>query len=187
MGQRASATRVGAYSGSGMGAMMSCSVSVEAVGVGDVGPGAGETSKDDEELIKDPVAKLDAGAKLVDDAGRAIHDIVQSVNQVQTMVNEIADASIEQSSGIGEVSKAVNHLDVITQQNLSMVREAAEATALQQAQSDALLDTLLRFTLDSRDMAAAAPGQADACAIQPDEGRAAPRFLPSPASRISYA
>lgn len=146
-----------------------------------------EASKDIEQLIKDSVAQLDAGANLVDDAGRAIHDIVQSVNQVQTMVNEIADASIEQSSGIGEVSKAVNHLDVITQQNLSMVREAAEATALQQAQSDALLDTLLRFTLDSRDMAAAAPGQADACAIQPDEGRAAPRFLPSPASRISYA
>ncbi|WP_322995998.1 methyl-accepting chemotaxis protein [Castellaniella sp.] len=107
-----------------------------------------DAAKDIEQLIKHSVAQLDHGASLVDEAGSSIHAIIQSVNQVQTMVNEIADASLEQANGINQVSQAVSHLDVITQQNLSLVQQATQATALQQTQSRALVATLSRFTLN---------------------------------------
>src|SRR5690606_7284994 len=110
------------------------------------------------------------------------------VNQVQHMVNDIADASVEQSSGISQVSLAVSHLDIITQKNLSMVQEAAQATAQQQEQSDALLDTLLRFTLNERQLTAPETDELSGVdASAPSQSGMPRHFLAAPAAQVSYA
>src|SRR5581483_5456942 len=51
-------------------------------------------------LIQDSVVKVKDGAKLVNDAGKALEEIVTSVKKVSDIVAEIAAASQEQSSGI---------------------------------------------------------------------------------------
>ncbi|NYT82957.1 HAMP domain-containing protein [Alcaligenaceae bacterium] len=107
-----------------------------------------EASREIETLIAESVAQLDAGASLVDGAGKSMNEIVESVSEVQAIMSAIAEASREQATGIGEVTLAISHLDTITQRNLAMVQEAAHATHSQQQQAEGLITTLSRFRLE---------------------------------------
>jgi methyl-accepting chemotaxis protein len=94
-------------------------------------------AKEIKELIQDSVSKVAEGSKLVDESGKALEDIVNSVKKVTDIVSEIAAASREQSSGIEQVGKAVMQMDEVTQQNAALVEQAAAASQsiVDQAQS----------------------------------------------------
>jgi methyl-accepting chemotaxis protein len=62
---------------------------------------------------------------------------------------EIAAASVEQSSGIEEVSTAVSQMDEMTQQNAALVEEAAAAAESLQSQADQLTQRVAMFRLAS--------------------------------------
>ncbi len=106
-----------------------------------------EASKEIAGLIGESVSQMDAGASLVNTAGDAMSEIVQSVQQVQNIMNEIAEASHEQANGIAQIAVAVGHLDTITQENAQQVQRAAHATLAQQEQADTLAATVARFIL----------------------------------------
>jgi methyl-accepting chemotaxis protein len=55
-------------------------------------------------------------------AGAAMDDIVNQVRRVTDLVAEISSASLEQSSGVGQVNQAVAQMDQVTQQNAALVR-----------------------------------------------------------------
>lgn len=76
-------------------------------------------------LIDDSVGKIDAGSKLVDEAGTTMHEIVTSVTHVADIMRDITAASQEQTRGIEEVNQAIVHIDKITQQNAALVEQAA--------------------------------------------------------------
>jgi methyl-accepting chemotaxis protein len=59
-------------------------------------------------LISDSVGKVDAGAKLVDEAGATMYEIVESVKRVTDIMGEIAAASQEQTSGIEQINQAIS-------------------------------------------------------------------------------
>lgn len=106
-----------------------------------------QASRDIEDLIAESAAQMDTGASLVDNAGSAMNEIVQSVQQVQGIMKEIAAASREQANGMAQIALAVGHLDTITQENVQQVQLAAQATLAQQEQADGLAATVARFTL----------------------------------------
>jgi len=81
-----------------------------------------------EALIKDSVAKVRDGSALVDQSGTTLADIVDAVNQVSSIVAQISASSKEQSEGIVDVSKTVEHLDEMTQRNSALVEQAAAAS-----------------------------------------------------------
>ncbi len=87
-----------------------------------------EAAKQIKQLIEDSVIKVDEGGKLVEKSGKTLGDIMESVQKVSNIVGEITTASQEQSDGIGQVNAAVSQMDVVTQQNASLVREAASAS-----------------------------------------------------------
>ena len=60
---------------------------------------------------------MEAGSRLVQEAGTTMQDIVQSVQRVNDMIGEITAASTEQSAGVAQVNQAVGNLDQMTQQN----------------------------------------------------------------------
>ena len=109
-------------------------------------------------LIGESVDKVDAGAKLVDAAGRTMEEIVASVTRVSDLIAEIAAASQEQSSGIAQVNTAVAQMDQVVQQNASLVGEATAATEAMKAQAAALLQVASRFQLGTPAAAAPASG-----------------------------
>ena len=100
-------------------------------------------------LIDDSVSKVELGSRLVDDAGQTMTEIVDSVQRVAGIMNEIAGASREQSSGIEQVNQAVTNMDETTQQNAAMVEQAAAAAASLDGQAVQLAQAVSVFKLDS--------------------------------------
>jgi methyl-accepting chemotaxis protein len=98
-------------------------------------------------LIDASVGKVDAGTRLVDDAGRTMKEIVVSVKGVSDLIADIAAASQEQSAGIEQVNTAVTQMDHVVQQNASLVEEASAATESMREQAAALLHSVSRFRL----------------------------------------
>ena len=84
-------------------------------------------AKEIKHLIGDSVEKVDAGGKLVDEAGETMTLIVTSVKQVADIMSEITAASQEQSESIEQVNAAISQMDEMTQQNAALVEQASAA------------------------------------------------------------
>ena len=78
-------------------------------------------------LIGDSVDKVDLGAKLVDQAGATMEQVVESIRRVTDIMAEITHASQEQTGGIEQVNAAIGQMDEATQQNAALVEESAAA------------------------------------------------------------
>jgi methyl-accepting chemotaxis protein len=114
-------------------------------------------AKEIKELIGNSVEKVDAGGKLVDEAGGTMIEIVQSIQRVADIMSEITAATQEQTSGIEQINQAIMQMDETTQQNASLVEEAAAASESLQEQANRLAAAVSTFKLDSTPAAAAAP------------------------------
>ena len=79
-------------------------------------------------LIADSVARIEAGAKVVDGAGKTMDEILSINREVNRIVHDIAQASAEQSDGIGQIKRAIEQMDDATQQNGALVGALASAT-----------------------------------------------------------
>ncbi|KKO61605.1 Methyl-accepting chemotaxis protein I [Janthinobacterium sp. KBS0711] len=114
-------------------------------------------AKDIKVLIGDSVEKVEAGSKLVDQAGRTMDDIVASITRVTDIMSEITAASSEQSAGIEQVNQAIAQMDQVTQQNAALVEEAAAAAESMQEQAASLSAVVSIFKLDAASAAASRP------------------------------
>ena len=86
-----------------------------------------DAAKEIKGLISDSVDKVETGNRQVDQAGRTMAEIVNSIKQVARIMGDISEASREQSAGIEQVSLAVTQMDEVTQQNAALVEQAAAA------------------------------------------------------------
>ncbi|MGK8935714.1 methyl-accepting chemotaxis protein [Pluralibacter gergoviae] len=109
-----------------------------------------QAAKEIEGLIGESVGLIERGSKEVSAAGGTMSEIVAAVGRVSAIMLEIAAASDEQSRGIEQVSQAVTEMDNVTQQNASLVEEAAAAAASLEAQAAALTGAVGAFRLQQR-------------------------------------
>jgi methyl-accepting chemotaxis protein len=114
-------------------------------------------AKEIKTLIGDSVAKVDAGTKLVDQAGTTMNDVVESIKRVADIMGEISAATHEQTSGIEQINQAIMQMDQVTQQNASLVEEAAAASEAMQEQAKNLAQAVSVFKLDGTQTLLAAP------------------------------
>ncbi|MBN9471938.1 MAG: HAMP domain-containing protein [Bosea sp.] len=119
--------------------LLALNAAVEAARAGDAGKGfavvasevrtlaqrSGEAAKDISGLISSSNTEVEAGVKLVRQAGDALTRIVDASRKVQTTVSEVAAASAEQANGIEEMSQTVAHMDEMTQQNAALAEQSA--------------------------------------------------------------
>ena len=119
-----------------------------------------EAAKEIKTLIGESVEKVEAGSKLVDDAGKSMADIVVQVKRVNDLIAEISSASVEQSSGIAQVGDAVAQLDQVTQQNAALVEESAAAADSLKQQAANLAEVVSVFKLGNESHAGFAPAAA---------------------------
>ncbi len=104
-------------------------------------------AKEIKALIDDSVNQVDAGNRLVEEAGTVIRDVVAGVRRVTDIVAEISAASQEQTSGLEQVNRAIAQMDQVTQQNAALVEEAAAATGSLEAQASQLVQAVAVFRL----------------------------------------
>jgi methyl-accepting chemotaxis protein len=91
---------------------------------------------------------VDIGARLVDQAGLTMREVVESIGRVTSIMAEITSASDEQSDGLAQINLAVTQMDQVTQENAALVEEAAAAAASLEEQAHRLSSLVGTFKLN---------------------------------------
>ncbi|MFS7221734.1 methyl-accepting chemotaxis protein [Rahnella inusitata] len=110
-----------------------------------------QAAKEIKALIDESVSRVSQGSALVESAGNTMDDIVRAVTRVTDIMGEIASASDEQSRGIEQVSIAVTQMDQVTQQNATLVQQAASSTHALEVESENLTRAVSVFRLATSD------------------------------------
>jgi len=106
-----------------------------------------EAAKEIKGLIGASVERIDAGTRLVTDAGQTMEDIVASVQRVTDIMGDISRSSSAQDREIQEVNAAVANLDEMTQQNAALVEQSAAAAQSMREQAQVLTTLVATFKL----------------------------------------
>ena len=108
-----------------------------------------EAAREIKTLIGASVERVEAGTRLVQDAGSTMGEIVTSVRRVTDVIGEITASSTEQSQGISQVNTAVTQLDQMTQQNAALVEQSAAAAESLKEQASRLVKVVAAFRIDA--------------------------------------
>ncbi len=106
-----------------------------------------EAAKEIKGLIDTSVDRVEAGSRLVGDAGATMREIVVSVQRVTDVIGEITSSSSEQSRDINHINSAVTELDHMTQQNSALVEQSAAAAESLKGQALRLAEVVSTFRL----------------------------------------
>ncbi|MDR3204458.1 MAG: methyl-accepting chemotaxis protein [Deltaproteobacteria bacterium] len=87
-------------------------------------------------LIESTITNINSGSNMVNHTAENFRQVDEQVTEMARLVAEVAEASKEQSLGIEQISKAVNHLDQVTQANSASAQESSTiASTLNQEES----------------------------------------------------
>ncbi len=106
-----------------------------------------EAARQIKTLIGSSVDKVEAGSRLVVQAGETMREIVASVQRVSDMVGDISATAGEQSRSIGQVNGAIGQLDQMTHQNAALVEEGSASAASLDEQATRLAQVVTAFRL----------------------------------------
>ncbi|HEV6965390.1 methyl-accepting chemotaxis protein [Roseateles sp.] len=98
-------------------------------------------------LIDDSASQVDAGSRMVEQAGATMQQVVTSIAGVSRVVAEITSSSHEQSAGIEQVNIAISQMDDTTQRNAALVEQSAAAARQLQQQARQLNEVVSAFVL----------------------------------------
>ncbi|WP_167225103.1 methyl-accepting chemotaxis protein [Massilia rubra] len=102
-------------------------------------------ARDIHALLGNSSAKIANGSALAQAAGATMDEIMLRVQKVTTIMGAISMATSGQEHSIGQVSSAIRALDGVTQQNASLVDEAAAASGAMRGQARELARMVAYF------------------------------------------
>lgn len=100
-------------------------------------------------LIEENVRRVEDGSALVINSGNELASVVDSVEELNNLIAQIATSSEDQSFGTNQINRALVQLDTATQQNSALVEESS-ATSEHLAQLAVQLDQNISFFRVSR-------------------------------------
>jgi methyl-accepting chemotaxis protein len=89
--------------------------------------------------------------KTADRSGNLLTELVPAIRKTAELVQEVAAASREQSSGVGQISKAMSQVDQVTQRNASASEELSSTAEEMAAQAESLQQLVGFFRVGTED------------------------------------
>lgn len=86
-----------------------------------------ESAKNINSLINHSVEKIESSGAQASHSEAVLSEIVTAIKKMADLNDEISKASVEQATGISQITKAMNELDHITQKNAAASEESAAA------------------------------------------------------------
>ncbi len=114
-------------------------------------------AKETAQRIEECVTKSHDGVRISGEVGSTFTEIQGHIRQLEDLVTQIANASSEQSQGIGQLNQATHEMDKVTQANAGSAEETAAACAQLGAQSATLNQAILSLQQLIGNTTAAAP------------------------------
>jgi len=85
-------------------------------------------------------------------SGQTLFKIVPEVQKTSRIIEEIAASSIEQNSGVSEISSAINQLNLVMQHNVSTSEELASGSQELAAQANQLTEIIHFFNFENNEI-----------------------------------
>jgi methyl-accepting chemotaxis protein/methyl-accepting chemotaxis protein-1 (serine sensor receptor) len=100
-----------------------------------------QAAKDTAVLIEDSVSKAQSGSEQVGRVSSAIQIITGHVVKVKAIVDEVSEASKQQSQGLDQVAHALHQMEKVTQNTAATAEESAAASEQLNAQAEMTMST----------------------------------------------
>ena len=115
--------------------------------VGNLAQKSANAAKDTTMLIEETLQAVEQGTVLADSTAESLQRVVSGTGKVTDLVNQIAEASVEQSRAVEQVSVGIDQISSVVQSNTATAEESAAASEELSGQAHILSDLVGRFSL----------------------------------------
>ncbi len=89
---------------------------------------AADAAKNTGALIETTVKQVLSGKEILNRTNENFLEVSRSIKHSEELIEEISQASLEQSQGIGQINKAIGEMDKVVQQTAANAEESASAS-----------------------------------------------------------
>ncbi len=136
--------------------LLALNAAIEAARAGEHGRGFAVVAQEVRKLAeRAQVAAKEIGAlagssvKVAERSGKLLAELVPSIRKTADLVQEVAAASQEQSSGVAQINRAMSQVDQVTQRNASAAEELSSTAEEMSSQAESLQSLMSFFRLDA--------------------------------------
>ncbi len=134
-------------------------------------------AKETTDLIESSIKRVEGGTKIAKETAAALNKIVDGVAKASNFVGEIAVASNEQATGIGQINQGIEQVSRVVQTNTATSEQSAAASQELSSQAEGLKEVVSRFRLKE--------GYDGSQGLVPMEQETTPRPAPSLESKAA--